>query len=334
MSGLFLGGSLAAAFLAGSVALFAPCCITVLFPTYLAAAVRNRRWRLVPLTFTFAAGLALVLVPITLGIGAVTSGLMRYHSTVYALGGLLMLAFAAVIVLGWNWSLPMLRGAPDVSRTDSGGVFALGVFSGAASACCAPVLAGVVTLSAVTPGLVGSAAVGLAYVFGMVFPLVVLTALWDRFGGEPRLLRGRAVSYRVAGRPVTVTTIDLGVAGLFTAMAGALFVVAATGATLAPTAQVGIGRAITARLDRVVAFLEPLPEPAVGLALIALAAGAIALSARRRKHRPDPPARPDSALDAAPPARPDSALDAVPDATAACHVDAAMVPEVDRTRHD
>ncbi len=33
MEGLYLGGSLIAAFLAGSVALFAPCCIVVLFPS-------------------------------------------------------------------------------------------------------------------------------------------------------------------------------------------------------------------------------------------------------------------------------------------------------------
>jgi cytochrome c-type biogenesis protein len=295
VNGIFLGGSLAAAFLAGSVALFAPCCITVLFPTYLAAAVRNRRWRLVPLTFTFAAGLALVLVPITLGIGAVTTALMRYHTTVYALGGVLMLAFAAVIVLGRAWSLPMLRGAPDVSRTDAGGVFALGVFSGAASACCAPVLAGVVTLSAVTPGLLGSAAVGLAYVFGMVFPLVVLTVLWDRFGGDTARLRGRPVRYRLAGRDIEVTTVDVTVAGLFTAMAAVLFAVAATGATLAPTAQVGIGRAITARLDRLVALLDPIPEPVMGLALIGVAVGALVWSARghRSSGAPIPPATTD-----------------------------------------
>ena len=41
MGGVFLGGSLLAAFLAGAVALFAPCCVTVLFPAYLSAAVRN-----------------------------------------------------------------------------------------------------------------------------------------------------------------------------------------------------------------------------------------------------------------------------------------------------
>ena len=54
--------------LAGGVALFAPCCIVFLAPSYMAGAVKNRRWRLLPLTFVFAAGLALVLVPITLGV--------------------------------------------------------------------------------------------------------------------------------------------------------------------------------------------------------------------------------------------------------------------------
>lgn len=49
-----------------------------LAPSYLAAAVKNRRWRLLPLTFLFAAGLALVLVPITLGIGLVASAVANY----------------------------------------------------------------------------------------------------------------------------------------------------------------------------------------------------------------------------------------------------------------
>jgi cytochrome c-type biogenesis protein len=282
VSEIFLGGSLAAAFFAGAVALFAPCCITVLFPAYLAAAVRNRRWRLVPLTFVFAAGLAVVLVPITLGVGVLTEALLKYHSTVYVLGGILMLGLAAVVVLGLHWSLPMFNSAPDLQRTDSGGVFALGVFSGAASACCAPVLAGVVTLSAVTPGAGGSVAIGLAYTFGMVFPLVVITALWDRLGGrDVKIFRGRPLTYRLAGRTVRTTTLDLGVAAMFTAMGGLLLVVAAAGASLAPTFQVGIGLTITGWFEQVVAFVDPIPNLVIGIGLIGLAATALALSARQ-----------------------------------------------------
>ena len=287
MTELILGGGLAAAFLAGIVALFAPCCITVLFPSYLAAAVRNRRWRLLPLTAVFAAGLAVVLLPITLGVGMLTDGLMRFHGLVYAGAGVALLAFAAVTVLGVSWTLPLLRGAPDVSRTDSGGVFTLGVFSGAASACCAPVLAGVLTLSAVAPSLGWSTAFGLAYVFGMVFPLVVMTALWDRFGRRDLAwLHGRTITYRLAGRSVTTTSIDLVVAATLAVMGLGLLVVAATGATLAPDAQTGAGIWAADLAERAASWLAPVPDAIVGIGLIALAGGAIAIAGRRR-HGPD-----------------------------------------------
>lgn len=153
MEGIFLGGTLLAAFVAGAVALFAPCCIMVMFPAYLAAAVRNHRWRLVPFTFVFAAGVATVLVPVTLGLGLLTASLLRFHSVVYAAGGVLLLVLAGLSATGTTWSLPFLRSSPDITRTDSAGVYALGVFSGAASACCAPVLAGMLTISALSPGI-------------------------------------------------------------------------------------------------------------------------------------------------------------------------------------
>jgi hypothetical protein len=84
---LTIGGVLAA-FFAGGVALFAPCCIVFLAPSYLAAAVKNRRWRLLPLTFLFAAGLAAVLVPITVGISLIAGAIARYHTVLYYAGGM------------------------------------------------------------------------------------------------------------------------------------------------------------------------------------------------------------------------------------------------------
>jgi cytochrome c-type biogenesis protein len=78
---LLTTGSVLAAFFAGGVALFAPCCIVFLAPSYMAVAVKNRRWRLLPLTFVFAAGLAMVLVPITLGMSLVASAIANYHAS-------------------------------------------------------------------------------------------------------------------------------------------------------------------------------------------------------------------------------------------------------------
>ncbi len=56
MGNLLASGSVLAAFFAGGVALFAPCCIVFLALGYLALAAKNQRWRLLPLTFAFTAG--------------------------------------------------------------------------------------------------------------------------------------------------------------------------------------------------------------------------------------------------------------------------------------
>jgi len=287
MDGVFLGGSILAAFIAGAVALFAPCCITVMFPAYLAAAVRNNRWRLVPLTMIFAAGVAVVLVPLTLGLTVLTRALLGAHTIVYALGGLLMLLFAALAATGGTWSLPFLRSSPDIARTDSGGVFALGVFSGAASACCAPVLAGVVAMSAVAPGLFEGTAIGLAYVFGMVFPLVVVTLLWDRSRlARSGRLESRPVSWKLGSRTFTTTRLSLWAAALFALMGVVLLGVAATGATLAPTFQRGLAAWLESTLTPVVRFFDPVPDFVMGLALLGLAVGAVVLSSRRHTAEP------------------------------------------------
>src|SRR5512134_4195059 len=176
---LLTTGSVLAAFFAGMVALFAPCCIVFLGPSYLAAAVKNRRWRLLPLTFVFAAGLAVIMVPITLGISLVAGTIAKYHAPLYYAGGALMLLLAAYSLSGHMWSLPSFLRAPDTRRGDTGSFFALGVFSGIASSCCAPVLAGVMTLSALSGSAIGGIALGLAYVFGLVFPLFVMALFWD-----------------------------------------------------------------------------------------------------------------------------------------------------------
>lgn len=289
MEGIFLGGSLLAAFVAGAVALFAPCCIVFMFPAYLAAAVRNRRWRLVPLTLTFGAGIALVLVPITLGIGLLTRPLLRYHGAIYGAGGLLLVVLALFAATGKTWSLPMLKGSPDIQRTDSAGVFALGVFSGAASSCCAPVLAGVVTLSAVAPSTLGAAVIGMGYVFGMVFPLLLMTLWWDRSGlAASTRFRGREVVWSLGGRSFRSNTVNLAAAVAMAIMGAGLVVIALTGASLTSELQAGMASWIQDRLAPVVRALAPIPDWLTALGLVGLAVAAISISGRRRAPLDDP----------------------------------------------
>jgi cytochrome c biogenesis protein CcdA len=285
MGGLLTTGSLLAAFFAGAVALFSPCCIVFLFPAYLASAVKAHRWRLLPLTLVFAAGIAVVLVPITLGIGMLATALARYHRPLYVVGGLLMLGLAALALSGRSWNMPSFIRSPNVERSDAPGVFALGVFSGIASSCCAPVLAGVMTLSVLSSSTVGAASLGLAYVFGMVFPLVVMALLWDRLRlGERRLFTAKPVRLRMLGRTVHTNTINIAVAIAFALMGAAVLALAFTGdVTAAPGMQRAIGQWLSRAFEGVLDFLDPVPEPILGLGLLALAVSIFTVAFRGRR---------------------------------------------------
>ena len=287
MGDLLTTGSVLAAFFAGGVALFAPCCIVFLAPSYLAVAVKNRRWRLLPLTFVFAAGLALVLVPITLGMSLVASTIANYHAPLYYAGGLLMLALAVFSLSGRMLSLPSFLHAPDTARGDTASFFGLGVFSGIASSCCAPVLAGVMTLSALSGSAVGGITLGLAYTFGMVFPLFVMALLWDRFRlGERRWMQARPIRIRVAGRTLVTNTVNLAVAAAFAVMGGFVIYLANTGQmTGGPGFQVAIGRGLERLFSRIEDWTDPVPEPLLGLAVLALAAVFVVATLRDRHGR-------------------------------------------------
>jgi len=273
-SELLTTGSILAAFFAGGVALFAPCCIVFLAPSYLAGAVKNSRWRLLPLTFVFAAGLGLVLIPITLGVSLLAGAIARYHQPLYYAGGVLMFALAALALSGRMWSMPSFLRAPDTQRGDGASFFSLGVFSGIASSCCAPVLAGVMTLSALSGSPLGGVALGVAYVFGMVFPLFVMALVWDKARlGEKKFLRAKLVRLRFASRVLVTNTVNIAVAVAFVIM-GALVIALAnsTDMTGGTAGQAWISRELTGIFGRVQDVLSPVPEPVQGLGILAVGA--------------------------------------------------------------
>lgn len=284
-STLLAAGSILTAFFAGGVALFAPCCIVFLAPSYLAVAVKNRRWRLLPLTFVFAAGLALVLLPITLGMSLVGATIARYHAPLYYAGGVLMLALAVYSLSGRMWSLPSFLRAPDTSAGDTGSFFALGVFSGIASSCCAPVLAGVMTLSAMSGSVAGGAALGLAYVFGMTFPLFLMALAWDRLDlGSRQWMRARPLRFTIAGRTLHSNSVNVAVAVAFAVLGS--FVISLAGSrrmTAGPGFQVAIGRLLTRLFGRIDQWTSAVPEPILGLFVLLLAAFFVVATVRPHK---------------------------------------------------
>jgi cytochrome c-type biogenesis protein len=193
---VLFGTTLLASFLGGVVALLAPCCISVMLPAYLSTGFRHRGG-VVPATLVFGAGVATVILPIGLGATALSSLLLSGHVWVFSIGGLLMIVAGAATLAGWKPHLPM-PGASAAKEGSFGSAYVLGAFSGAASACCAPVLAGVAVLSGAAASFPVALAIGGAYVAGMVTPLAVTALLWDkRRERSTRLLTERTIELRI-----------------------------------------------------------------------------------------------------------------------------------------
>ena len=232
-----MAGSLAAAFAAGMVAFFAPCCAGVMMPAYLAAIGRGRRLRIAQLTAVYIAGVALVVLPITLGAAVLSSYVSKWHPQLFTLGGLMMIAVAVAL-----WRGTMLPiGIPQPKQTGSTlSVLGLGIFSGAAPACCAPVLAGAIALSATSGTIGGGLLLGIAYVAGMMAPLVPLALL---FGKAKARVRDPKLTLRLAGRSKRIGLAALSGSVVFAGFGVLFIVLALTGnSDTAPGYQTTIGR--------------------------------------------------------------------------------------------
>jgi len=231
VTNVLFGGTVLASFIAGMVALFAPCCISVMLPAYFASTFERRR-ALLAMTFVFAAGVALVIMPIALGAAAIGAAINEHHLEVYLAGGALMLALGVFMIAGGKLRLPM-PGFRARQRQGPLAVFTLGAFSGVASACCAPVLAGVLALSGASASFSAALVLGVAYVFGMVFPLFLIALLWERFNwGESRLLRGRTFRPRVLGRRLALHSTALASGLLLLAIGTFMIVIAFSGSAM------------------------------------------------------------------------------------------------------
>ena len=268
MTDVLFAGSLAAAFAAGLVAFFAPCCAGVMVPTYLAAVSGGSRFRVARLTALYVAGISVVVLPVTLGASALAAFVSDWHAQLFVLGGVTMLFVAGMLwrgtMLGVTVPKPALTGS-------AASVFALGAFSGAATACCAPVLAGALALSATTADIGGGLLLGVAYIAGLVAPLVPVALLAGRVRGR---VRDPKVTLRVGAYAKRLTLSRLVGAALFAAF-GLLFIaLALTGnSDTAPAFQEALGvwtRRLGARVDDVPNLLV-LPILAAALAAFVFA---------------------------------------------------------------
>lgn len=204
---LLVNTSLIAAFLAGVAALFAPCCITVLLPTYFASIFRQRRTVFL-MTFVYFLGLLIVFLPIGFAAGSIARVFSDSHTLIFATAGTFLTLLGASLILGWHPSLPF-KIYPRLKGKGMGSIFILGVLSGLATTCCAPVLAGVIAM-ATLPGSTWLAGVyTLTYVMGMVAPLFIMAVLLDKTKVIERIYSLRKpITYGVGKFKVTSTVAN------------------------------------------------------------------------------------------------------------------------------
>ena len=149
------------------------------------------------MTLVFGLGIFVVMLPAVLGVSFVSRLLFRYHDQMFIIGGIVMVLVSIVSLLGIKLPMPRIPGR-NTGKTDIISIFMLGVFSGITSACCAPVLIGILTFAFLSPNFWGAILIGAMYVLGMVTPLLFISAF----------LSGKTSSANVLKKPIT--TINLG----------------------------------------------------------------------------------------------------------------------------
>lgn len=269
--------SLITAFAGGMVALFAPCCITYLLPSYLANIFRSRK-KVVWMTIIFGLGIATILVPTALGIRAVGQIFQQYHTQTYIVGGAFMILLGLMQLTGRKITIPMIHLTIDLTkRHDPWSVYLLGIFSGITSSCCTPVLAGILTLSFLSPSFLWAGLAGISYVFGMVVPLVVLALILEKIHWA-KLPHLKNNTMGIAGKHVLLTDA---IAGVLFILVGITFTILALTGKITMGTEQPIEQTLGYGLMNVVRWVRGIPGSEAIFAVVLI--GMIIIAFKKKK---------------------------------------------------
>ncbi|OGE37726.1 hypothetical protein A3D79_01165 [Candidatus Daviesbacteria bacterium RIFCSPHIGHO2_02_FULL_39_8] len=268
---LLISASFIASFFAGIAALFAPCCITVLLPTYFASIFKEKS-KVFLMTFIYFLGILSIFLPIGLGVSLLTQIFSQYHDTIFLIGGVFLIFLGMTLLLGQQFSLPFSV-HPQLKRQDFISVYVLGIFSAIATTCCAPVLAGVLTLSALPGSVFLGGVYTLAYVLGMVLPLFLIAFFLDKIDFTKKFFAFRkSVSYSALGQKISLTFANL-FSGLMFLSLGIIIIYLARTQQLASHSsyQVALNIYLTKFIKFISQFTKVIPEVAWAVIFIGIA---------------------------------------------------------------
>src|ERR671913_919342 len=186
--------SFLATFLGGLLSLLSPCS-ALLLPAFFAYAFQSRGV-LVGRTVVFYLGLCATLVPLGMGITAVSSLLYGHRSTLITVSGLVIIALGVIQVFGGGFAFgPVERLRGGIKGDSLVATFFLGAVYGFAGFCSGPILGAVLPVAASSGSVLRGAGLLATYAAGMAAPLFLMALLWERLDlGHRRWLRGREVA--------------------------------------------------------------------------------------------------------------------------------------------
>lgn len=203
---------LLAAFVGGTLALISPCSALVL-PAFFASTAGTGRGVAIH-GAVFFAGLVAVLVPLGMGAGAVGGVFTSHRSGIIAAAAVVMVLMGVAQMFGFGFdparALPD-RADPRVRAAEATGwvrTGLLGAASGVAGFCAGPILGSILTMAAARGDSLSAGVLLACYGAGMVVPLVVVAAWWQRSDRPRRGLRGR--EFEVLGRRFHSTSVFTG----------------------------------------------------------------------------------------------------------------------------
>src|SRR3989338_440259 len=212
-----VGTSLIAAFVAGIAALFAPCCITVLLPSYLGN-IFKEKYKIFFMTFVFFLGVLTVFLPIGLGASYLSQLFSEYHNIIFTVACIFLILLGLTMLFGKKFTTPSF--VRDGMKRHVSLIYVLGIFSAIATTCCAPVLAGVLILSMASGTIVWGVLYTLAYVLGMTLPLFIIAAFLDKANLTERLAgTNKTVALKLGGFSWQITVAEL-ISGLIFLLMG------------------------------------------------------------------------------------------------------------------
>lgn len=198
------------AYLAGVFSLLSPCCLPIL-PAYFSFTFGAQRHRVVAMSIAFFLGLATTMVVLGASFTALGAIFYRFRDVVTQVGGIVIIGFGAMLLLGKGFTGMQLRDRPAATLA---GTYLYGLtFSFGWTACVGPILGAVLTALATTGiSVLSGAALAFIYALGLATPLILLATFFNRLGAGTRFstfLRGRGFSLRLGGTTLHLHSTQL-----------------------------------------------------------------------------------------------------------------------------